>query len=596
MGREGFSCGLLVVASAWVGSVALAQDVGTVLREQKIASGWGNFTGVLDNDDHFGSALAAPGDVDGDGVGDLAVGAPDDDDGGTSRGAVWILFLDRDGTVEGQSKISDFLGGFLGALDNLDRFGVSVAAVGDLDDDGIGELAVGAEQDDDGGTNRGAVWILFLDRMGEVRAERKISQTAGGFSGALRNDDRFGRSVAGLGDLDGDGVPDLVVGAHQDDDGGSNRGAAWVLFLNADGTVKGQTKISARQGGFAGTLRDFDNFGVSLARLGDLDGDEVTELAVGAHQDDDGGSASGAAWILFLTTSGLVKGQAKIGGASGIGLAAGDHFGVSVAGPGDIDGDDVMDLAVGAIWDDDGGLNRGAVSILFLQEDGGVKGWQKISSTEGNLVGPLSNSEFFGAALAALWDADGDRKLDLAAGADGDDAGGGNRGATWVLFLETFVPAAVVVRNGSGINRMLLTAEDAPATGSIWEVQVDCHDKKGGVVFHVGVDTPTTGPIHRKFGEWLVDWSRPRIFQALMPHHGTIVTIPYPVPADPALVGLPFYSQALVTGRKGPELTNALDGEVAQGAGDSSPLHAGRGHGAHGAKWPAGSKKGPKHR
>src|SRR5687767_2787704 len=76
-------------------------------------------------------------------------------------------------------------------------------------------------------------------QAGTVQAEQKISATAGGFGGDLDLGDYFGSSVAALGDLDGNGIEDLAVGATLDDDGvpGSQNGAVWILFLNADGTV-----------------------------------------------------------------------------------------------------------------------------------------------------------------------------------------------------------------------------------------------------------------------------------------------------------------------------------------------------------------------
>ncbi len=90
--------------------VALAQPTPAV----KISAGEGGFGGHLDPGDFFGAALAAIGDLDGDGVTELAVGSPGDDDGGTNKGALWILFLNRDGSVRSYQKISDTEGDFDG--------------------------------------------------------------------------------------------------------------------------------------------------------------------------------------------------------------------------------------------------------------------------------------------------------------------------------------------------------------------------------------------------------------------------------------------------------------------------------------------------
>ncbi len=437
------------VAAALLAACALAApaaaQAGAVLRHQKVSQTEGGFTGPLHAADLFGIGAAALGDLDGDGLTELAVGAYFDDDGGPDRGAVWILFLSADGTVRAQQKISSLQGGFSGALDDGDLFGWSVEGLGDLDGDGTRDLAVGAWLDDDAGPEQdmGAVWILFLQPDGTVRDHQKISPVAGGFNGALDFGDRFGTSLASLGDLDGDGAGDLAVGSLYDDDGGLNAGSMWILFLHPDGTVKHEQKISNLEGGFGGTLASQCRFGYSAEPLGDLDLDGLPDLAVGAILDPDGGLDRGAVWLLRLLPDGTVKDESKIssteGGFSGP-LDDHDSFGRSIANLGDLDGDGLTDLAVGAIGDDDGaggvGEDRGAVYVLFLDAQGGVKAEQKISDAAGDFHGVLDDIDGFGQAVTALGDLDLDGVVDLVATAVLDDDGGEDLGAAWLLFLS----------------------------------------------------------------------------------------------------------------------------------------------------------------
>ena len=154
--------------------------------------------------------------------------------------------------------------------------------LGDFDEDGIPDLLVGAARDDDGGTDQGAVYLLFMERDGAVRSWKKISQTAGGFTADLDTDDQFGRGARCIGDLDLDGVPDLAVGAIHDDDGGTNRGCVYVLFMQRDGGVKGWSKLSDTQGNLQSSLSDWGEFGSDCALLGDRDSDGVQDIAIGS--------------------------------------------------------------------------------------------------------------------------------------------------------------------------------------------------------------------------------------------------------------------------------------------------------------------------
>ena len=408
---------------------------------QKVSDTTGNFEGVLEDNDQFGSAVANIGDLDLDGVIDLAVGAPLDDDGGTDRGAVWILFMNDDGTVDNEQKISDDEGrlSLIDVLDDEDQFGSAVAELGDLNGDGILDIAVGAPLDDDGGTDRGAVWILFLNVDGTVQFTQKISDSEGFFNSFLEDNDQFGTAIANIGDLNNDLLPEIAVGAVGDDEGGTDRGAVWILSLAANGTVNNVQKVSDTSGDFIGTLQDGDFFGSSIAGIGDLDADGIEDVAVGAIGDDEGGVDRGAVWVLFMNIDNTVRFEQKISESNGNfngGLNDNDHFGSSVAGIGDYNGDGIIDIAVGAAQDNDGGSNRGAVWIMFMESDGEIISKTKISSTSGDFTGTLTDGTQFGSALANPGDLDLDGTTDIVTGAKLDDDGGADRGALWTLFMQ----------------------------------------------------------------------------------------------------------------------------------------------------------------
>jgi hypothetical protein len=349
--------------------ILFLDNTGQVLTQVKLTDGLNGFTGTLNDSDHFGTALASMGDLDGDGIPDLVVGAPGDDGSGTDRGALWVLFLNRDGSVHYQQKIAELTGGFTASLQDNDQFGGAVANIGDLNGDGVADIAVGASGDDDGSSNRGAVYILFMNVDGTVQATQKISATSGNFTDQLHTADHFGSAVAGVGDLDGDGVLDIAVGASGDDDGGTDRGAVWILFMQRDGTVKRAQKISQLTGQFDALLADGDHFGSSLADVGDLNNDGREELAVGASQSDDGGTDRGAAYILFLTKLGEVISSSQISQNFGNfpdTLSDGEQFGRAIVGLGDLDGDGNQDIAIGANLDDDGGTDKGALWVLLM--------------------------------------------------------------------------------------------------------------------------------------------------------------------------------------------------------------------------------------
>lgn len=403
---------------------------------QKISENSGGFTEVLNSFDWLGYTVESIGDLNNDGINDVAVSAIFDDDGGSDRGAIYIMFLNADGTVNDYQKISDTQGGFSGILDDSDIFGASISYLGDMNYDGLIELAVGAEYDGDGGYWHGAVWILSINTDGTVASYIKISDTQGGFTGVLGDEDVFGSDIESIGDLNGDGNPDIVVGARRDPDGGSDRGALWILFLNSDFTVSSYQKISATEGNFNGVLNAGDYFGGAVANIGDLNGDGVIDLAVGAYRDDGGGLNHGAIYILFLNSDGTVNSYQKInesvGGFNESFNGNDIFFGISIDTCADINEDGLTEIIVGA----PGYLNqsnerKGAFYILNLNSDGTVASHQNITEGLNGFNGVLSNTGSFGFSVSYIGALEQDHSVIISEYKDSTN--GIEKGSAWVI-------------------------------------------------------------------------------------------------------------------------------------------------------------------
>lgn len=345
----------------------------TVKSTSKISATTGGLgAGVLDPGDFFGYSLATPGDLNNDGVQDLTVGAPNDDDGNANSGALYNLFLDRTGAVQSFQKISNTSGNLTAGNQGTplaagDNFGQSAGAIGDFNNDGYLDVAIGAPGDDGGGNNQGALWLLSMEQDGLVASAAQIDALVLP-EGTLRNGDGFGgRNVSNIGDLDGDGRDELAVGAYLDDDGGSDRGAFYTLFFNDDLTVRAVQKVSSLEGGLEAEISDDDLFGMTVAPLGDIDGDGIPDIAVGSNRDDDGGSDRGALFFFLLNADGTIKAESKVSSVDLFGFEAldlddGGRFGRALGFVGDLSGDCSHVLAVGG--GAGAGANGGAVWLL----------------------------------------------------------------------------------------------------------------------------------------------------------------------------------------------------------------------------------------
>ena len=379
---------------------------GSVKGFTKISDTSGGLTAAgvsLSEGQFFGYSVTTVGDLDGDSVQDIAVGARRGgavDDGG----AVFILFLNRDGTVKGAQPITNNTGNLGHTLQTSDFFGESTTALGTID--GLPTLAVANAADGDGGNRRGAIFILRLNPDGTAVADQtvKISSLSGGFGTGLEDGDQFGgRDITPLGDIDGDGNLDIAVAAFQSDEG---RGAVWILRLNADFTVKAKQKIAQGSGGLQATLNVEDFFGHAVTGAGDLDGDGIPDLITSANKSDAGGTDSGELYYLFLNADGTVKTEARVGSTSGtlpFALPEGGRLGRSLALLGDLADDGTQCLVAGGGAGSTGTLNLLFTlppSTLLLSDPRAVPGnvlWLDGSDVDGDFVAGgnfLNNSQW----------------------------------------------------------------------------------------------------------------------------------------------------------------------------------------------------------
>jgi hypothetical protein len=384
--------------------------------------------------DFAGTAVAGAGDLDGDGLADLLVGAFGVDDGGSGAGAVYAVPGPTTG-VTGLDAVALFE--VTGSAAN-DGLGYSVAGVGDWNGDGVPDVAAGAYGNDAGGTDAGAAYILDGATAGtEGVASAALLTLVGEDAG-----DYAGWVVAGGGDATGDGQDDLLVGGPWADDGGNLSGVVWLVSRGTSGTVD----LSAATTTFIGESAS-DQAGTSVAMLGDVDGDGWDDVGLGAIGDAAGGAGAGAAYVLY----GPFSGDVDLGSAdlTLVGENAGDQAGYAVAGGGDDNGDGYADVLVGAPYHDYGAADAGAAYVIR----GGTHaaGTLDLGAADAKVAGE-GGDDGAGWALANAGDMDGDGDDDVLIGAVLEDTGGTSAGAAYLMYgpLASFTS---------------LTAADAKLTG-----------------------------------------------------------------------------------------------------------------------------------
>jgi len=296
-----------------------------------IGAGFDWSYGLATENCRFGESVAGAGDVNGDGYLDIIIGIPNYPNG-ECKGAVYVLLGDSSGVPYSNQFVykGDQAGGYLGN---------SVASAGDVNGDGYSDVIVGAYGYSNGETSEGRAYLFYGSYNGITTYNHwtaEIDQTSA----------TFGTTVAGAGDVNGDGYSDVIIGAPNYNNGASNVGGAFVYYGSADG-ISGTTWSWKGEG-----TQEFSLYGHCVAGAGDVNGDGFSDVIIGAYSFDlevenpfpFTFTDAGAAYIYLGSDSGLDTSYDWYAAPRN----SNQHFGRCVAGAGDVNGDGYCDVIIGA--------------------------------------------------------------------------------------------------------------------------------------------------------------------------------------------------------------------------------------------------------
>ncbi len=419
----------------------------------------GSVPGTPEAGDEFGAAFAV-GDFDHDGYDDLAAGAPGETLSGAARGGVVnVLAGSRNGLTPAALGIVSQSGPIAGVPEAGDEFGAALAA-GDLDGDGFDDLAIGVPGENSGA---GLVTVVWGGTQGLDPASSTSISQAGSTPGTPEPGDRFGAALA-IGDVTGDGIADLIVGAPGEAIGSRNGAGLVHVIPGSRGGLTGSGSWVLVQGdGLGGTAEADDHVGAAVA-TGDVDGDGRHDVVIGVPGEDVYGRSDAGA--VHVAPRGLPGGDSLLFQGSGLPGASetGDLIGQAVH-VADLDGDGRDDVIIGAPGEGVGSrADAGAVTVLRGSSGPLSSAPATWWSQNGPLAGGAETDDRFGSSLATT-DVDGDGHRDLQIGVAGEAVGDRNDAGVLVL----------VYGSADG-----LTTANGLMTQSFFGGSVEAGDRLGG--------------------------------------------------------------------------------------------------------------------
>jgi Ca2+-binding RTX toxin-like protein len=404
---------------------------------------------------HLGTAVAGVGDMNGDGLDDLVVTTVSTS--GVGAGPAYVIF----GRSSGYDAAFDLatLDGHTGFAMNGSTNGAwaeAAAASADINHDGFSDLILGARYDVFGNDVNGSTYVVFghAGSFTPTFPTSALNGTNGFRMGGVSYAQGLGSSVSSAGDINGDGIKDLVT---------VGQGKAYIVFGHT-GSFGASFNLTSLNGsnGFV-LLPDDSTGGATVSSVGDINGDGYDDLLIGAVNTSFAGQSAGGAYILFGHAGAFsaTVSTSTFNGVNGFridGLTAFDNLGQAIAPAGDFNSDGLQDFIIGARYADPNGLQNGGASYVIYGRAGGYAPTLNLAALDGTdgfrIDGVIAQGQS-GTALAGGGDINGDGYDDIIVTVPNEPNGAlTNAGGAYVIFGHATPPNTIVT--GTSGNDVLM--------------------------------------------------------------------------------------------------------------------------------------------